>query len=257
MEHSVTPSKWNILFAKHGIKETVDLFRAVQANPKIFNDPSVENDSDDYVIAIDFEAAGGIPEKNGFLSLGATLYSITQQKEISYFYQWANMKGYEWDKRCVEEFWMKHPQLFEMAKRNSSLSIYSPYDVIENFMEWVLVRVFIGPYKKTYLISDNVKCYVALVRYFSKERDIGYMFTNASNSFVYRDIIDTGSFYLGLGHCYLSSETLDTLSTKEIAKRVILNGEYEEKQDRVAHDCLDDAREIARLYCAVQSRLKK
>lgn len=214
------------------------------------------NSHDKYVIAIDFEAAGGIPSKNGFLSLGATLYSITKQKEVSSFYSWASMDGYEWDERCVSEFWMKHPALYaEALQETTGNKAPSPYQVIDNFMEWVYRHVLVGPIANVNLISDNVAFDVGTLRYFSTKRDIMYMFTDMNKNFVYRDVIDTGSFYYGLGKIALDSVSLDAVSSKKTAKSVVLNGQYENKKAREEHNALDDAREIARLYCAVMGKL--
>lgn len=233
-----------------------ELLRAINLMRGTTGETDDINSSDRYVVAIDFEAAGGVPSKNGFLSLGATIYSVTKQKEISSFYSWASMEGYEWEERCVNEFWKKHPELYaEAMLQTSAKKQPSPYEVIDNFIIWIFRHVLTGPIANIYLISDNVAFDVATLRYFSTKQDIMYMFTDRDKNFVYRDIIDTGSFYYGLGHIPLDVQTIDSISSKKTAKKVILNGEYNTKETRVEHNALDDAREIARLYCAVMNKM--
>jgi hypothetical protein len=170
----------------------------------------------EYIIALDFEAAGGVPSKHGFTQLGACLIKMSTGEVLAKFNSYANMTGYEWEERCVREFWSKFPERFEDTKnKTSDPNVPGPYGVIDRFMEWVdLVTGSPEIRDHVYVISDNAPFDLALLRYFSANRDILYMFGP------YREMVDVSAAYMGMSRKPVNIALMDQ-SAKDLAKAAI------------------------------------
>ena len=209
-----------------------------------------------YVVAIDFECAGGIPSKNGFTQLGAVIMEVSDEcKVVSSFNSYSSMILYQWDERCVKEFWEKHPVRFAETK----LEVYNPatpqpHVVVNNFMKWVKQET--KDFKDSvYLISDNVAFDVGTLKYFSSEHEILYMFGP------YQEVVDVSSAYIGMS-LFPVDKNLMNRSSKEVALEAInerlvqkLNAPNFPKSE--LHHPVDDAKEIASHWCWFQMQLKR
>jgi hypothetical protein len=208
---------------------------------------------DEYVIAIDYEAAGGVPFRNGFTQLGACLVRISDGAVLAKFSEYANMRGYEWDARCVREFWEKNPELYEETKRiTSDENTPSPYEVTRQFLQWVDMETR-HVRDKVYFISDNAPFDVGMLRYFS-DRDILYLFGD------YREMVDVSSVYMGMSRRRVTRGLMDE-DAKGLGRRVVsdmLGVPFEPKID-VEHDhhAVNDAIHMALHWAAVQRALPK
>jgi len=117
----------------------------------------------EYVIGIDFEAAGGNPRINAFTQVGAVILNMKTGEIVDTFNAYSSMEGFEWDKRCVTEFWEKNPELYEKTKTETSQAL-SPYSVIQKLLTWIKNQNI--DLKATYFISDNVAFDIALLKCF-------------------------------------------------------------------------------------------
>ena len=145
-----------------------------------------------WVIAFDFETAGGVPTENGFTQFGAVLFNLGTKQMEARFESYASMRNYKWDEECVRRFWSKYPGRFNETKRNTELhDVPGPFTVMEMFWKWVDSEVVSkGIAAETYLITDNSAFDAGLLRAFSKQDPL-YILGE------YRDIVDVSSYYLG------------------------------------------------------------
>jgi hypothetical protein len=155
-----------------------------------------------HVISFDFEAAGGIPLKNGFTQLGAVLFNMETGLVEDSFNEYASMSGYEWCKRCIDEFWSKFPERFEETRFRCMVSKIGPYEIVEKFVNWC--RTHSERLKHdVYMITDCSTFDSGLLKTFSKVDTI-YILTP-----FYRDIVDVSSVYLGLSRKYVDVNHVD------------------------------------------------
>jgi hypothetical protein len=90
-----------------------------------------------YILAIDVEASGQGLQSNFMTCIGASLVDSTG-KEIGSFSEYlAQPAACGWEQRCVDEFWSKHPALFEETKANVAKAA-QPAIVMRRFRKWVL-----------------------------------------------------------------------------------------------------------------------
>lgn len=204
----------------------------------------------EFVVSIDFEAAGGNFVQNAFLCLGSTLTEVATGKEIACFLEWANMNGYKWDPACIARFWEKCPELYFEALRRSTTSPYSPQEVVKLWVIWVKRNTENKP--NTLLISDNVAFDIGLLRSYSEEDDIAYLFKSKSGLPIYRDIVDVTSYYYGLNRCLGVCNTFDNLSSRDEACKAV---EMPNHMPTDTHNALEDARFIAKFWCMIQNAL--
>jgi hypothetical protein len=207
-----------------------------------------------YVVAIDFECAGGVPSKYGFTQLGAVIMKVSEEcKVISSFNSYSSMEMFQWDDRCVEEFWDKHPVRFAETK----LEVYNPmtpqpWEVLRNFMAWV--RKETAEFKDSvYLISDNVAFDVGVLRHFSSETDVLYMFGS------YREVVDVSSAYMGMSFkpvdVNLMNKSSKELALEAINERLVRKLNAPKFPPSESHHPVDDAKEIASYWCWFQFQL--
>jgi hypothetical protein len=213
-----------------------------------------------YIVALDFESAGGVTNIHGFTQLGAVLMCVEDGEQhpcIATFNMHTNMEGFIWEERCVREFWEEHPEQYQRTLQAVKDSCYTPYQVIEHFFEWLDAEIAKLPEDAEFnFISDNVAYDIGILRYFSK-RDIMYAFRG-----VYRKVFDVTSFYNGMtrlpAHLLPHSSkagALNTLNTKRVAAgKEPLDGipTFPVTHD---HDAIHDAETIARNWIFFQREL--
>ena len=145
-----------------------------------------------WVIAFDFETAGGVPTVNGFAQFGAALVSLETKQVEAKFESYASMHNYQWDEQWVRKTWKYYPDHFDETKRiTERYDTPDPFTVMEMFWKWVDSEVVSkGIAAETYLITDNSAFDAGLLRAFSKQDPL-YILGE------YRDIVDVSSYYLG------------------------------------------------------------
>jgi hypothetical protein len=209
-----------------------------------------------YVVAFDFESAGGIPSRHAFTQLGAVIMNVDNDEIVAEFNSYSNMKGYEWDERCVNEFWKKYPKRFEETKREVDRATLNPYQVVGGFIEWVQFNC--ANLKDVYLLTDNAAFDAGILRYFSVGQDILYIFGE------YRPIVESSRYYAGIARTKVTPATLGQ-SSKRLAmdrlnrERALYNLAQVEDfpQHPVSHDHnpVNDAKVMAWNWCHLQRLL--
>jgi hypothetical protein len=143
---------------------------------------------EEIVIGFDFECAGGVPQKHGFTQLGASAHVLSTGEKISGFNQYASMDGFEWEDRCLREFWLKNPVRYKETLLGTTSAQETCWEVVALFNSWVR-QVSAG--RKCTMISDNMIYDGGLLKFFSTE-DIMYLHGDMTVFF------DTGSVYYGM-----------------------------------------------------------
>lgn len=198
-----------------------------------------------YVIAFDFETAGGCIQKNGFVRLGAVVLDVRTGTVLTEFDEWTSMKGYEWEERCLNEFWKKkgNESMYEEAIKMTEQSTNTPYQVVDNFVNWAKIVAATVGHDDIILISDNVAFDGALLRAFSSI-DVMYLFGS------YRDIVDVSNVYYGISQKIVGTKLLDTSSFEGALKTL---GVSKQPTFDVVHDHnpVNDAKLIAKKWAYV------
>ncbi len=165
-------------------------------------------------MGVDFEAFGGRPAVNGFCKLGAAIMDMDTGKPLGWFRIAAKQDGYVKDQRCMDEFWSKHPALYEKISKECEESKYTCEEAVEEFWKWLDSMMLEGDNPR--FIGDNVPFDYSLLACFSKSRDILYAFGT------YRDIIDVGTYYCAAAG-FSMNNTLETdkLSSKECIRNLL------------------------------------
>ncbi len=201
-----------------------------------------------HVIAFDFEAAGGVAPKNAFTQLGAVLMRLEDSTVLSQFNEYSSMIGYEWEERCVKEFWEKFPERYKETKEKVNQTTNGPYQVVDLFLSWV--RDATKDMKDVYLITDNSAFDAGLLRAFSDTNDIMYIFGE------YRCIIDVNCVYRGMSMLPVTTALLDQTS-----KTLALNATKLDKPKftGVSHDHhpVNDAHTMALFWSFIQRHLSQ
>lgn len=200
----------------------------------------------DLVVAFDFEAAGGVPSVNAFTQLGAVVMDLRTSEVLGTFNEYANMKDYKWEDRCVSEFWSKYPERYAETLAETEKAALTPKQVVDKFYDWAR-ETCAG--HNAYLLTDCAIFDAGLLRSFSS-RDINYVF--GSCNFV----MDTCSFYNGLARAEPTYESFDG-SSKDHALRAL--GLSEWPKFPVAHDHhpVNDAMAMAFKFVFVSNKLRE
>lgn len=204
----------------------------------------------EYVLAIDFECAGGIPRLNGFTQMGAVVLDAETGKKIAGFNMYSNMVGYEWEGCCLREFWSRNPERWEETKAGIAKSSLSCTEVVAVFVAWVRGVCEGHP---THVVSDNTPFDIGILKYFA-DVDIIYLFGYMT---LY---IDLPSAYLAMHamrNHYLITATED-LSTKRVALAAIAGPEVPCFVSSVKHDHNpeNDAHAMAERWVFVRTHLE-
>lgn len=201
-----------------------------------------------HVISFDFESGGGVPSVNGFTQLGAVLFDMDTKCVVDTFNEYASMDGYEWEKRCVDEFWSKFPERYEETKLKCKKSKMSPYEVTDKFIKWCRNNSEKLKYD-VYMITDCSAFDTGMLKYFSK-CNIVYILTP-----FYRDIVDVSSVYLGLSRKFVDVNHVDGSAFDNCVNSLNIKEKF---VGTVFHDHhpVNDATVIAEKWCFVNSYLR-
>jgi hypothetical protein len=220
----------------------------VDADVTAVAEPLVLDPDHQYVIAFDFESAGGTPCLNGFTQLGAAFRDITAKKTIARFNMYASMSNYVWEERCLKEFWWdpKNKEIYDKTLvETANKDAPTQYEVIAKFVEWAkgVVTTPNGVLKHVYLLTDNPTFDSALLVFFSVI-PILYLFGE------YRGVIDGHMFMRGMSHTRYNPN----VKAKDLAA-VALGIDIPEFEVHHTHDASDDAEYIALLWEFIQLKL--
>lgn len=209
------------------------------------------------VVGFDFECAGGIPSKHGFTQLGASAHLFKTEEKIAEFNQYSNMKGYEWEERCVEEFWKKNPERYEETLDSTDIAMHSCHEVVANFVDWIRD---LAKDRTCVVVSDNMIYDGGALKYFA-DVDVIYLLGKGR----YTPCYETSSVYYGIYSaimnkplCYetrnMSSKTavLQALSMK-LGKPV----EWPKMDVKHDHHPANDAETMVRQWMFVQKSLNQ
>lgn len=208
------------------------------------------------VIGFDFECAGGIPEKHGFTQLGASAHELDTGVCIGQFNQYANMKGLEWEERCVREFWSRpdNQERYKETLEQVENAQFTCKEVVNQFIAWARE---ISKGRKCVMISDNMIYDGGLIKYYSGV-DIMYLLGERTVYF------ETASVYYGM-YMMHKLERLDKdsddLSSKSIALAAAsyaTKKELEWPKTEVNHDHhpVHDAENMVLKWIFIQNSIK-
>jgi hypothetical protein len=200
-----------------------------------------------HVIAFDFEAGGGVPFENGFTQLGAVLFNMNTGKVEDSFNMYASMRGFDWEDRCVKEFWEKFPERYKETMEKCVESRHSPEGVVDAFNDWCKNH-FAKLKNDVYLITDCATFDSGILKAFSNDDTLYYP------GFP-RDIVDTGVAYLGMCRLPFSTELVDGSAFKTCVKVLGITKPF---TPSVFHDHhpVNDATVIAEKWFYVNSFLR-
>lgn len=145
---------------------------------------------EEIVIGFDFEAAGGNPSKNGFTQLGASAHEFVSGKKLGGFNKYANMEGFEWEPRCVEQFWKKNPERYEETLAGIAAAEHSCAEVVQQFVEWARE---ISKDRKCVFVSDNMIFDGGILSHFMGD-EVMYLLGGTTKTVYF----ETSSVYYGM-----------------------------------------------------------
>lgn len=206
---------------------------------------------EEVVLAFDFECAGGVAQKNGFTQLGASVHELSTGKKLAGFNEYANMMGYEWEDRCVKEFWEKHPERYKDTLEKVESAPLTCEEVVEKFVRWARETC---ANRKCVILSDNMIYDGGLLKHFAKV-DVLYLLGRRSVYF------ETSSVYYGMHMMHKRAridESSDDLSSKEIALDAVRafnkDANWPEHGPSHDHNPENDAENMARKWIYIQQQ---
>lgn len=209
-----------------------------------------------HVVAIDFECAGGVPSQHAYTQLGAVLLRLSDSHVVARFNEYTNMKredgtDYEWEKRCVDEFWSNHPERFEETKRKIAESAHTPAQVInELFLPWL--DEVTKDVSDVYFITDNAAFDAGILKYYSKRNTMYLLRTPYA-----REFVDVSSAYAGSTRRRVTAALLDNESSKRMALDAVGEAEFPDFAVAKDHDAVNDAENMALRWAFIQSKLSE
>jgi len=190
-----------------------------------------------YLLACDVEASGMGVRENSLIQIGFCLVRVSDGTIVSRFSSYVQQPpNTKWEERCVREFWEKHPDQFERAKQGVSKA--PPADeVARNLLEWV--RTNVTDITTTRLITDTAGFDLAWLDWLLGDRSHLYLFEHDGVP-VKTDVLDVGSWYLGLG-----GEMDPEASSKKAVLRALGKDAFPDFGVVHDHDAANDAALIA------------
>lgn len=204
-----------------------------------------------YVIAIDFEAFGGVTPRNGACQMGAVLFDMNVGQVVDKFNMYIKQDWFSEEQRCIDEFWNSTPTLakrrWEIVDNCKRIGVNAD-ECMDLFYRWIDEKV--PRDYSCYIITDKAPFDAGILRYFSRKNDPLYAFHE------YRQIVDINMVCLGIAKIPLDHAVMNHISAKKEAAR-ILGVSLPDHGNPEAHDPVDDAEYIARVWYAIQYKLKK
>lgn len=205
-------------------------------------------EKEEIVIGFDFECAGGVPSENGFTQLGASVHERSNSNKIGGFNEYANMKDYFWETRCVTEFWEKNPERYADTLTRTSSSTMTCKQVIDKFIVWIRE---VSKDRKAVVLSDNMIYDGGLLKYYSGV-DIMYLLGRRTVYF------ETSSVYYGmyaLSKRMILNQDSDDLSSKKIALEAIGKDKYPASSCSHDHHPENDAQAMVEKWIFIMNNL--
>jgi inhibitor of KinA sporulation pathway (predicted exonuclease) len=199
--------------------------------------------SNDYILAVDVESAGKGIRANFLIQVGLALVDRSSKTILASFSSYVRKPiGCDWEKRCVDEFWSKHPELWEQAKIECETA--PPLDIVAGMVK-DFIRKHVEDPEHTTLVYDTAGYDAAWFHYLLGDDDDHYILGK------YRDSIDVSSFYLGI------ARSTDSQGSSKAAVQVALGFKFPEWPVQHTHRAEEDAAVIALNYAAVIDQLEK
>ena len=193
-----------------------------------------------YLLAVDVETSGKSMRTNFLVQVGLALVEVQSGALLARFTSYvAQPDGTTWEQRCLEQHWYKYPDLYEKAKIGL-LNADSDAVVAARLLDWVRAAV-IDP-ANTRLVTDTPGFDLGWLNWLlgTQSRSYSYLFEDSNGGLLYRDALDVGSWFLGLGgEC-------DPEASSQAAALKALDVKSEPKFEfQHTHDAADDAANIA------------
>ena len=192
-----------------------------------------------YFLAIDVEASGQGIKTNFMTQLGAALINI-ESGEIEEVYRsyLAQPERTNWEERCLNEFWLKHPKLYEETLLGVDAA-RPAQEVMAEFKDWVLD---VTEDKQVTIIFDTAGFDQAWVDYNLGDTSCLYLLG------YYKPTRDLSSFCIGLGGYLHEGRSSDD---------IFYDYGGEKLADITTHKADEDASVIARNAVLVTKTCKK
>lgn len=197
------------------------------------------------IVAIDVEATGQFVDRNWPIQFGIAVVILDEDDE-EHQLGWGSYvrrpEGRVWEPRCVNEFWLKNPDVYAKALQAQDTAPTAT-EVAEQMMNWLDRTLFGVPSEKITVITDNRAYDVAWLAWLLNH-------INKSPQYLlgtYTDIIDTYSYFCGAS-TVLENSVYD--NTREPGLRAIWK-----EQPQLTHTAVDDAMVVLRTYKAMLNHL--
>ena len=125
-----------------------------------------------YILSLDVETTGKGVCKHFMTQLGAALVSVETGDVVASFVSYlAQPPGTEWEERCVEQFWKKHPERYTNTLEAVKYAP-QPHEVMARFKEWVLVKT---EGKNVTIVCDTAGFDVAWINHYLQDESCDFL----------------------------------------------------------------------------------
>jgi len=173
-----------------------------------------------YVIAFNFETFGPIPLVHGFARLNAVIGNLTTGTILDSFDNYANQSDFVSDSNYIDK-WLQNPDYYDKVLEKCSLSDVCPYEVIEDFTNWV----------NKFIKQRNQSVYFII----NSPIDIGILqtFSMCNNQLFNYRFVDLNSFFFGIMRLFMTEEFVDCDAFVSVCKLLKLSSfEVSEENDK-------------------------
>jgi len=207
--------------------------------------PQMQNKPVTKFIAFDIEASGGT-RFNSIVQLGAVLYDVQANKVLSTFNEYAAVLPEQWDTRCLEEFWMKNPDMYQNALLQCAKATKDQYGVMDAFVAWV--QALTKDHEIDFLITDNAGFDGAFLKLAST--DALYMLGK------YKSIIDVSNVYHGMYmNAFRTTTKPSGMKSRDVALAALKTTKEFKSSVEHDHNPVNDATVMAEFFAFVLNNL--
>lgn len=163
-----------------------------------------------YLLAVDVETAGRNHTLNFMTRIGARLILQETGAVCATFRSYlAQPAGTQWERRCIEQFWLKHPQHYRDTKLALRSEPPPPSLVMSTFVDWARNCARAVGVDNLVVVSDTAGFDVGWLDHCMPDGlSMLYLFG------AYKPVRDVTSFYLGVAH---STPRMDEWNAEEAA----------------------------------------
>lgn len=199
--------------------------------------PSTSSKKPAYLLAVDVEASGMGLRSNFLIQIGLALVHVPTGHLLARFSSYvAQPPGTTWEKRCVDEFWSKHPEIY--AKAQKGVADAPPAEhIAKSLMAWIRTHVVCPD--QTRLITDTPGFDLAWLDWLLGDRSHLYLFETDDGKPMMTDVLDVSSWYLGIG------KVCDPMESSKKAVLSVIKRPFPDFEFKHTHDAADDATLIA------------